>query len=358
MLDIMWELPPGPERDRASFETPDLRRVDEQLLAGPSFPVYGVAAPSLGGEQLAEAECISAGVTAVGLYCGDLFAADGPMLYVRTVMGDPDDGSVVEPTLPEVVADERDRLYDHAGIDEPEPPDAETGTASLPVADRPTPVEVRQEGQVWAARTSLRHTSADGITTAVTVTVVGRGIALDAVRLHSVDDLAPYLRGRDQARPLERAPAPSDPADWELPPAHGFEAHHAYLEASLAEVEAGHDAMRVGRHYRPRRGWMARQQRLQEAAVRAQMKLATQDRDEAEESVLSLVSHMIHLSEEAHWFADDRLRQGALEESVRYHVFDSDVPSRPAQLAWQQRSTAHVQVELLAAWQRWVDGRA
>lgn len=357
MLDVMWEQPPGPERDRASFETADLRRVDEQLLAGPSFPVYGVASPQLGAEQLAEAECMSAGIAAVGLYCGDLLAAGGPMLYVRTVMADPDEGSAVEPALADVVADERDRLYDHAGIDEPEPPDAETGTASLPVADRPTPAGVRQEAQVWAARTSLRHTGPDGMTTAVTVTVVGRGVAVETVRLCAVDDLAPYLRGRDQSRPLERAPAPSDPADWDLPPTHGFEAHHAYLEASLAEAEAGHEAMRDGRHYRPRRGWMERQQRLQEAAVRAQMKLATQRRDEAEESVFSLVSHMIQLSEEAGWFADDRLRRAALEESVRYHVFDSDVPSRPAQEAWQRRSDARVQFALLTAWQRWVDAR-
>lgn len=358
MLVGMWALPPGPSRDHASVETAEaLRRVDEQLLAGPSFPVYGAASPRLGAERLAEAESLSAGITAVGLYCGDLFVATGPMLYVRTAMVDLDEGSIMEPDLPDVVADERDRLYDHAGIDELEPPDAENRTAGLPVADRLMRVDVRHEGQVWAARTSLRHTMTDGLQAAVTVTVVGRGVPVESVRLDTVDDLAPYLRGRDQAQQLERAPLPCRPDDWDLPPTHGFEGHFALLEASLAEVEAGHKAMSEGRGYRPRRGWMARQQRLREAAVRAQMKLATQSRSEAEESVWSLVSHMMQLSAEAGWFADDRLRQAALEESVRYHVFDSDVASSPAQEAWQ-RSGGRAQFELLAEWQRWVDRRA
>lgn len=364
MLVRMWEVPPEPGRARRATDEA-LRRVDDELLSGPPFPVYGVAAPRLDAETLAEAESLSGGVHAVGLYCGELFAASGPLVYVRSVLlGLDDEAAMAEPELADVVADERDRLYDHAGIEEPEPSEVVEGGASLVIAHRPRAVEIRREGSVWAARVTLRPGEEAGFDVAVTVTVVGRGVAVDAVRLDTVDDLGPYLRGRDQlpGQVLDRMPGLPPPEDWDLPPAHGFEAHLALVQASLAEIEAGRRATREGRQYRVRRGAAHTHQMLRESAVRAQMKLATQTRHEAEDAVLSLINHLVRLAEEAPWFSDPVLRQAAIEESVRYQVFDSDVPSRPAQEAWRSvpRTAAGAewdQVEFLGAWQHWADRR-
>lgn len=366
MLVGMQDLPPDPAWDGARRATDEaLRRVDDELLAGPPFPVFGVTAPQLGAETLAEAESLSGGVHAVGLYRGELFTAAGPLVYVRTVMvGAGDEVALAEPELADVVADERDRLYDHAGVDEPEPSEVVEDSTSLMIAHRPTAVDIRKEGPIWGGRVTLRPSAGSALDVAVTVTVVGRGVPVDAVRLDTVDDLAPYLCGRDRlpGQVHDRVPRLPPPEEWDLPPARGFEAHRALVEASLAAFEAGSRAVREGRQYRIPRGSAQAHQRLRESAVRAQMKLATQSRREAEQAVLSLINHLIRLSGEASWFGDPLLRQAAIEETVRYEVFDSDVSSRPAQEAWRAVSRAdeareREHVEFLGAWQRWVDRR-
>ncbi len=57
------------------------------------------------------------------------------------------------------------------------------------------------------------------------------------------------------------------------------------------------------------------------------MRLATQTRVEADDAVGSLVNRMIELCEAADWFCDPTLRQPAIDESLRYVIFDSEVPA-------------------------------
>jgi hypothetical protein len=111
------------------------------------------------------------------------------------------------------------------------------------------------------------------------------------------------------------------------------------------------------------------------------MRLATQTRDQADKAVGSLVNHMIELADAAEWFSDPALRRAAIDESLRYVIFDSDVPSRPAQQAWQRSwdkrrhppfldpqpaqeavrvlaaSFERDRAELVDAWRRWIDER-
>jgi hypothetical protein len=272
---------------------------------------------------------------------GERWSRSGPMLYAWTarVPGD-DEVGPDEPELDEVLADERDRLYDHAGIDEPQPQTTDEVTAAPVIDDIPVPAVVRREDDLWAARAVVRREDRDGQPVDLTVTVMGRGVSLEAVRLAPAGDLAPYLAGREeqQARLLQHlaSVAGPPPEELEIPPARGVEAYLALIEDSIASADASRRAAREGRCRREPRDWSDHEGRLWEAAVRAQMRLATQTRDQADEAVGSLVNHMIELSEAADWFADPALRQPAIDESLRYVIFDSDVPSRPAQEAWQR----------------------
>jgi hypothetical protein len=66
------------------------------------------------------------------------------------------------------------------------------------------------------------------------------------------------------------------------------------------------------------------------------MRLAGEDRDEANESVTALVNQMVSLSEAADWFPDSPAGPADLEESIRFTVFESEVPSAPAQRTWRR----------------------
>ena len=231
--------------------------------------------------------------------------------------------------------------------------------------------DLRDEGGMWAAQARVGD---------VVATVVGRGIAFEAVRLESVRELGPYLVARDAE--LERITADyswTPPEQLDLPPAHGLEAHQALIRASVAEGEDIRAQVVAGR--RPRRFSRARGEeftRSWERATRAQMHLAGQPRAEANTAVTAMVNQAISLSEKASWFANRRLRDQAIEEMLRFTAFDSDVPSRSAQQLWQRgwaarfdvpehtdqvamRTWSHTHDELegdwLAAWQQWADRR-
>jgi hypothetical protein len=306
----VWEIPPGPDWEWLRRDVPD---VEDALRRGPSFPVYEVREPRLGAGALAGAG--SAGdLWQVGLRWGE------PLLSAWTARVPPDEeGGPVEPELEEVLADERDRLYDDAGIDEPQPQSVEEVSATLLIDDVAVPAVVRREDDLWAARVVLSREDRDRQPVDVMVTVMGRGVSLDAVRLAQVRDLGPYLAGREQteARLLQRFAAGSAREELQIPAARGVEAHLALIEDSVAHADASRRATREERRRREPRGWADQQGRPWEAAVRAQMRLATQTRDEADEAVGSLVNHMTELSEAADWFGDPALRQPAIDESVR-----------------------------------------
>ncbi len=353
----------------------ELRQLNRQLRVGPSFPVYEVRQPHLGAGALADAEGSDAGVDAVGLAWGNVVSVSGPMLHVRTArMPTSEEGGAVEPDLEDVLADERDRLYDHAGIDEPEPETREQYTGSLPINDRQVSVTVRREDGLWAARAVI-DVESGARAEAVMVTVVARGVAFDTVRLGRVADLAAYTAARRRflRRVLGHRPVLTPPEQLDLPPTQGLQAHLAVVELALSDADDLRRAVREGRRWRPPRDWGERYGMLREAAVRAQMTLGADTRSQAEDAVSSLVNHLAQLAEEADWFAYPALRQTAIDETIHYIVFDADVASRPAQQAWQRTwaarrrlpprggaamrdlftSMEHDRFEWLDAWRRW-----
>ncbi|NHC13499.1 hypothetical protein [Motilibacter deserti] len=156
---------------------------------------------------------------------------------------------------------------------------------------------------------------------------------------------APFRDARGRlAEELARRAA-TRPQDLDLPPAHGFDAHRALIAGVVPPPPELPPQTRTGRA----RGWLRERfgrgaaprtpdpdpAVLVEAAVRAQARLAAETRQEAEAAVASLVAHVEKASELA-WAADGRRWEAAVEETLRFVVFDSDVPSRRAQEAWRR----------------------
>lgn len=248
-------------------------------------------------------------------------------MWVQTAWARPE-----RPSLADVLADEMDRLSD-AGIDVAESEPGEETDAALVIDGATEPLRVRRSGEVWAAR-AIRDVPAGR----VVVTVVGTGVPLESVRLAPVADLADLVPDPNTwlDRLLEQARDETPPEDLELPPARGLEGHRDLVDWVVADTERHRAAMAAGHRYRRPRDWGSEAERRWESAVRAQMRLAGQERDEADEAVTALVNQMVMLVENADWFAETGLRRTAVEESIRFAVFDSDVPSRAAQEAWSR----------------------
>jgi hypothetical protein len=168
------------------------------------------------------------------------------------------------------------------------------------------------------------------------------GVPLESVRLAPVADLAGLVPDQETwvASQLAQAPDEAAPEELELPRPGGLKGHRDLVDWVVADTERHRSAVAAGRRYRRPRDWGSEAQRRWETAVRAQMRLAGQSRDEANEAVTALVNQMMMLAENADWFADAGLRRAAAEESIRFAVFDSDVPSRAAQEAWSRARPA------------------
>ncbi|MDI6103530.1 hypothetical protein QLQ12_33460 [Actinoplanes sp. NEAU-A12] len=102
-------------------------------------------------------------------------------------------------------------------------------------------------------------------------------------------------------------------------------------------------------------------------AVRRQSDLAGEPEEEARRSVQSMVDQLTRLEREAEWFRTDaRLRKRAISETLLYSTrLGPDVPSRPAQVAWQRqeglrpvdyakiKAIEAAQSDWLALWNQW-----
>ncbi len=101
------------------------------------------------------------------------------------------------------------------------------------------------------------------------------------------------------------------------------------------------------------------------------MRLGSETRAEAAEAVAALVEQLRRLSQLTHWVVGTPEGDAAVEESIRYSVFASEVASLPAQQAWQrvrsgerarsgEREEHHRMAEQLwlAAWEQWRVARA
>lgn len=319
----------------------ELAQADLRSLGRRTFRVYGPTAPILDAPTLSSWERQNDRLVKVVLSHGTLFAAEGPYVEVQSRLTDSGHRGR---SLLDVIEDERDRLYAHAGIDEGDGPDLAVESEPWFTVDGiPIRAVMRCEGVLWAARfevggptSPLRNRGGDP----VTIVVVGRGIGPDRVALRTVEDLQPYAYGRqDRLRRIaERrdelrtsAAAPAAPA----PPPTGMEAHRRLVEFSVQHALRVEAATRAGHLPREPRGSRGDRGDLWENAVRQQMRLAGEDRAEANEAVTALVNQMVRLAENASWFPGTEDGRAAVEESIRYTIFESEVPSVAAQRAWR-----------------------
>ncbi|MFB7617012.1 hypothetical protein [Kitasatospora sp. NPDC056181] len=323
-----------------------------RTLAAADFPVYGVAT-GVGpeGDALAAFETSDGLLSWVEVRSGDWTSADGPYVTVRTHRPGADRPGAL-PELEDVVEDERDRVYEQLGVDEGDCPGRVRALREwITVDGEPQAVEVYEDrrelwdrpeaalpgvcprpgaGPVWAVRLWV-----DGMA----VTVCGRGVAPGGVELAPVADVERYLRGRTALlRSLASRRGRYVPVEErELAPAAGLEAHRAVIAHGIAESAAIEGQVRAGRTPRLPRGLRGEAGALRrEAAVRQQMRLASETREEAVAAVTAMVNQLNRLSLQTQWVVGTPEGEAAVEEVIRYTVFASEVASLPAQRAWER----------------------
>ncbi|WP_405011173.1 hypothetical protein [Kitasatospora sp. NBC_01539] len=345
-----------------------------RALADADFPLFG-AAPA--GDT--EDRCTLAAWAAadgcpdwVELGCGDWASPHGPYVSVRTHRPGTE-LALALPDLEDVVEDERDRVYEQAGIDEGDGPgrvralrewisvDGEPCAVQLHEDRRPPGDRVDDgtedgwECPVWCGRLRV-----DGLV----LTVTGRGVAPGAVELHRVGDLDPYVRGRTAQlrRVADRLAAGRVPVrERELPSPVGLEAHRAVVDHRIAEALALEAQLRAQRPARlPRRLRGEAGAELREAAVRQQMRLATESREEAEAAVSVMADHLARLARTTDWLVGTAEGEAAVAEVVRWTAFASEVASLPAQQAWARLRSggdgvgaSGAEEAWLSAWEQW-----
>ena len=326
---------PEPDRSEWVRRLRERSRLDaEELLPRPPFSVLGVAAPRLRPAVLAEAGRVDGEWETVTLAYGDWANPAGPFVTVTTTAVQPD-ASVLDAhaELVRVIDRESNRIAEHAGVEENEPPGPpEYWREELRVGDRRVSGLVCRHGSVWAAR--LREGG-------VTVTMAGRGVWQGSVRLGPVADLGPYLRERSEmlgqlAEGHRQQPPPV------LEHAQGVAAFRSLAEVALESQVRLAEALRSGREPRRRVREGATMHALWQRAVREQARISGISSRRADEVVTLVVNHLTHLQEQAAWFtAEPRLREAAVDETLRHAVLGQDVPSKPAQRAWARYWTHH-----------------
>jgi hypothetical protein len=325
---------PEPGRDEWVARMRERARLDaEELIPRPPFVVFGLAEPRLRPAALADAGQVNGAWDSIGLAYGAFDEPAGPWVMVTTaVRGTGESDRDVEADLWRAIDHERDRIAAQAGIDEDDPDERpDYSRTVLAIGTEEVSGILGLQGNVWAVRV---------LAAAVRVTVVGRGADPRAVGLEPVADLAPYLQGRSErlghlAERQRQQPAPV------LEPAEGIAAYRALAEAALASQARLLESLQAGRLPRHRAGEGATMHALWQRAVREQARISGIDDREANEIVTLLVNHLTELQDKAPWFtAEPRLREAAIEETLRHGVLGEDVASKPAQQAWA-RCWAH-----------------
>jgi hypothetical protein len=327
---------PDPDRSEWVARMRERARLDaEELVPRPPFEVFGLAAPRLEPAALAETERVNGAWASIALVYGDWAEPDGPWVIVTTVAGETgarDRGA--EAGLLRAIDHERNRIASQAGVDEDEPegPPDYSGT-DLAVSGETVRGLAARHGNVWAARV---------LAGGLTVTLAGRGVDPAAIQLSPVADLAPFLRARGEmlgqlAERHRRQPPPV------LAPAEGLAAYHALAEVALGSQAQLAETLRAGRLPRYRADAGPTYRALWQRAVREQARLSGTDERQADEIVTRVINHVTHLQEQAPWFtARARLREAAIDETLRYSVMGEDVPSSPAQQAWARYWARHM----------------
>jgi hypothetical protein len=307
-------VPPSPEME-ALFSRQEAEY--ERLVRASSLPLLGMAEPAPHPRLLGEAEINDGIVESVGLAYGDLMRPSGPLVQVHTARwrdtrnGPPDLRWFLENLL--------DSMDDNGPVaGDPVP-------AHVVVNGVPRPASLlRTRRKMWAAR--CWHQDSD-------VIVVAREWELAATHLVAVPSLESFLRGRREYLRDLRANPPTMPIMDR--PFDVATAHRSLIDATLSRSLQLEAAAREGRPPRLR-GNARKHGELWEAAVRAQMHLADQSRQDANEVVTILVNQLGRLQEKAPWFGNKRLRDAAVTETLLYWTgMRLELLSRPAQEIWR-----------------------
>jgi hypothetical protein len=294
----------------------------EEIAPRPSFPVFGLAEPEFGLGVLTS--LADSSVDEITLAYGDPLAQSGPHVTINTAR--PGD-EVAAGALRRMLDDEHNRIVDHAGVEDPddgEPAELSDTITTVDGVELTGPIY--REGPLWTARFTVSD---------VVVTVVARGVAPVHLRLATVGDLRPYLERRGEwiARLIEahrRRPVP------ELPPASGLDVYRSLIGELLGFQARHREAAREGRLPRRRVGDGRLYGPMWQRAVRELERTGRLSREAANRTVTSMVNQLTKLSERADWFADKRLADLAVDETIRYAVLGQPVSSREAQLAWER----------------------
>ncbi len=234
--------------------------------------------------------------------------------------------------------------------------------AEILIDGDPQWASILDNGRGWAA---VAEPYIDEV--ALLVTISARDWPLSGLALTRVDDLEPFLAGRRERveAALARAGSHPGPEDWDLPAASGLDGHRALADMMIAitreRIASGSPFQRspLASDYGKR--W--------EIATRAQMALAGQSRDDAEDAIHSMVNHLCQLVQSVSWLTDSELADRAIGETLDYVAYGRDVPSAEAQQAWSRYWGLHAQEppafgslssaeeSWLAAWQLWVEHR-
>jgi hypothetical protein len=326
-------------------------QADEAALRAAPFPILGLAPPFPGPVGLGSFEIVNGQVTSVGLRYG----ATTPLVMVRTSPG-PGDRSL---SIPDLV---RDLLREYERSEQSPLPGAQPESAEVLLDGVPAPMRLLDYGWAWAAVTEPLVADA-----ALLVTIAARDWPSAELALTRVDDLEPFFAGRRERieAALARAASHRGPEDWDLPPARDLEGHQALAAAMIAMTEQSMAAGGLVREAPLGSGYAQRW----EVATRAQMALAGQPRDEAEDAIHSMVNHLCQLVQSASWFANAMLADKAIAETLDHVAHGRDVPSAEAQQAWSSywgqhgqeppafASLSSVKTSWLAAWRRWAEQR-
>jgi hypothetical protein len=312
--------------------------------------VLGLAVPELGGSRLLRS-LANQRAQAITLAFGDETSASGPFVSVT---------SLSLPRLPAVapaaaardaLAAERDRLFARAGIDEPDPTDAQTMSGQLRIEGEFVTARVRREGALWVAQAripaDLLPPGPGAAMRRRLVTVISRGVPLPSVELTLVADLRPFWAARDAWLRSRRADTTPDEEPVE---ADGMSTLEGLVHSAVPGRQPGQARQQGPR--RPvdvlRREWVA--------ALQTQMYYARQTREEANRALVALVSQLRELSQRVQWW--DEASEDVIAESIRFTVFDSAVASVRAQELWgRAMDDPSQQGAWLAEWEQWRGGR-
>jgi hypothetical protein len=325
------------------------RRDAESLLPRPDYPIFGLAAPTLTPAVLLH-QSTNGFPVLVALRYGFWGTATGPHVTVTSaapnseiraasstpgVPGSFTYGRSVRDPERDLIREidaERQRVAVHAGVDQEEPAEPPRYTReTLPMGD----ALVCRHGTMWAARLI------DG-SPEVVVTISGHGADPDTVRLEPVTDLGPMLAARNEMIGWlwERRRATPPPV---LEPAEGVAAWRALADFSLASNARIREAAQSGRAPRTPVGSGPMRAALWQRAVRERQRLAGGSGRAADDAVTAVINHVGHLDERAAWFGtDSRLREAALDETLRRALLGDSVPSEPAQDAWDRYWSEHL----------------